>query len=278
MGNFFGGGGARSLNLDGFLVSRATTSPSTAPVFTLQPQSQTVDEYATATFTAAADNATSYQWSKNAANVGTDSTSYAFATTAADNGAVVNVMATGTGGSTVSNNAMLSVISYVFQLDGLTQYFWLSEPVVFAAGGSVEIDVVIPISAPASDAYLIDGPTRAYLFIKPDRTFFYNASRILFTLDGAPLASGSQAPLDGLPHKIVGVYQGSHNLQSVGISYPLTGATSFSGIIKGLLMVRAAGNIAIPLNNKGQGANQLATVGGVNATIVNYNASGWVAV
>jgi hypothetical protein len=249
-----------------------------ALAFTVQPQSTTVDEYATATFTAAADNATSYQWSKNAANVGTDSTSYSFATTAADNGAVVNVTATGAGGSTVSSNATLTVVSYAFQLDGLTQYFWLSEPVAFTAGDSVEIDVVIPVSAPASDVYLLDGPTRAYLFIKPDRTFFYNQARVLFTLDGSPFVSGSQIPLDGLPHKIVGVYQGAHNLQSAGISHPLASSTLFSGIIKGLLMVRSAGNITIPLNNKSQGANQLATVGSVNATIVNYNVSGWVVV
>jgi hypothetical protein len=34
----------------------------------------------------------------------------------------------------------------------------------------------------------------------------------------------------------------------------------------------------IPLNNKSQGANQLATVGNVNADIFSYNASGWVAI
>lgn len=282
MGNFIFGGGSRSLNGGGLLVSPAVKSSSTPALsFVSQPQSKTVDGYALATFSCEVAGGTapySYQWKKNGTNVGTNSANLSLTAAAADKNASITVVVTDSAGSVIASTpVVLGVTSYIYQLDGLTQYFNLSESVAFAVGDRVEFDISFPTSAPISDAYVIDGSTRAYLFARSDGTLFYNSSRMLFTLDGSTIAPGSQMPLDGLTHKVVGTYQGAHTLRVVGISFPLSGGTTLSCKVKNLSMIRTSGNLAIPLNNKSQGANQLATVGSINATIVNYNAAVWTA-
>lgn len=82
------------------------------PSFTTQPASQTVTAGASAPFTIAASNATSYQWKRGGADIpGETATGYTLNPTAfpADNGAVFTCVATGAGGSTTSNTALLTV-------------------------------------------------------------------------------------------------------------------------------------------------------------------------
>ena len=279
-------------------------------IFISQPQSQTVDEYATATFTAAATDATSYQWSKNAANVGTDSTSYAFATTAADNGAVVNVTATGAGGSTVSNNATLTVVSYVYRMDGLTQRMTTGARLINPDG---DIDITF-MTGPNVSSGVSDNADRCVLSqcltatnsgsSGKEFTLYFNSSGLLRALHGGNfLPASSNSPLR-INTKYRWRLQGSvqtfwvddiqvdSNTISRGVAREpsaksVIGAQNngndttfrafFDGGIYGLKVISASNN-EIPINNKSQGASQLATVGSINATIVNYNAAGWVAI
>lgn len=260
-----------------YLASISNLSPPVSPpVFTIQPPSQTVDEYATATFTAVADNATSYQWSKNAVNAGTDSTSYAFATTAADNGAVVNVMATGEGGSTVSNNAILSVTSYAFKLDGLSQYISMDTSVALAYGDKT----IFKFKASPST-----GATRV-LFCNEENTDTFKVyllggtalkgvlSKHTVKLDGVTIGEDYVMPTDGVIHEIEFTHLNSGNIKIIGAT-PVPSAFSNQSFFD-LRFIRSAGNITIPLNNKSQGATQLATIGSRIANIINYNPAGWL--
>lgn len=265
------------------------------PVFTLQPQSQTVDEYATATFTAAATGATSYQWKKNAVNAGTNSTTYAFATTAADNGAVVNVTATGAGGSTISNNATITVISYYYQLDG--EFVRLSSVINTAANQDFEYSV---LTTPQS------GKT---VYMLGNESDFYSRLRILS--DGSVSVRSKQRDMFSLPAGTFTRFnlESEFSLSRVGTlatlklhnsTYTATAIATDTleigvigknesqpgGISSALKFKvwkggnRSTGTLSnsIALNNKGQGASQLASTGSVNATIVNYNAASWVAI
>jgi hypothetical protein len=250
--------------------------PANLPVFTLQPQSQTVDEYGTATFTAAATNTTSYQWSKNAANSGTNSTSYAFATTAADNGAIVTVTATGVGGSTISNNATLSVVSYAFKLDGISQYFSMNTTVNLAVGDKT----LFKFKAAASN-----GATRV-LFCNAANTDLYKVYLLGGTtlqgvngyhtakLDGVSVSNNYTMPTDGAIHEMEFTHLNNGDIKIIGAT-PVPSAFSNQSFFD-LRFVRAAGNITIPLNNKSQGASQTAAVGTRTANIINYNSAGWL--
>jgi hypothetical protein len=79
------------------------------PSITQQPQSTNVIVGTTATFTITATGATSYQWTKNGSNVGTNSPNYSFIATAADQRAAIVCTATNAEGSTVSNTAQLTL-------------------------------------------------------------------------------------------------------------------------------------------------------------------------
>lgn len=287
MGNFFGGGGTRSLNLGSLIVSRSAISPSVAPVFTLQPQSQTVDEYATATFTAAATDATSYQWSKNASNVGTDSTSYSFAATAADNGAVVNVTATGAGGSTVSSNATLTVVSYIYNFDGTTQHAKLSSVVQLVSGDTFELSFKSPVITTRSDAFFLSQQDVLSSFYfkynvnsgTPYVTNLISAiSVISMYIDGNAITSSTNLTsyFDDQIHTLKVVVGQAVGFDIVAASRVL--GQRAKGGFSDLKFTRAAGNIYVPFNNKSQGAVQVSASGAVNATIVNYNAAGWLVV
>lgn len=280
-----------------YLSSISNLSPPVdLPVFTIQPQSQTVDEYATATFTATADNATSYQWSKNVTDVGTDSTNYSFATTAADNGAVVNVTAAGAGGSTVSNSATLTVVSYAFQFDGTTQNAVLSSPVAALISSTFEVSVDIYITEIVAANQAIMGGDN--ISANGNFSLFtYNGivSSQLTTTTGARYGTGTALNLnawntvklswDLTTMKIIvnGVESSisSKNVTGINVTTLAAFATSsrnkcrlrnFAAKVNGIEVRK------IPLNNKGQGANQSSLASGGSASILNYNASGWVAV
>ena len=105
-----------------------TLSVGIPPAFTDQPDSTTVNEGSTATFTVAATNANTYQWQKQEggtgswANIsGATSTSYTTGTltNSADNADAYRCVATGDGGATNSSTATLTVLPPA-PLTGLT--------------------------------------------------------------------------------------------------------------------------------------------------------------
>jgi hypothetical protein len=95
------------------LYAQTSTAPAgSVPAITTQPQAQTVAAGASATFTVAATSATplSYQWRRNGTPIpGATAASYAFAATAADQGAAFQVVVSNTAGSVTSATASLAV-------------------------------------------------------------------------------------------------------------------------------------------------------------------------
>ena len=93
----------------------ATLTVDPPPSITSQPQSEIVDVTKTATFSVSATgvSALSYQWQKNGVSIsGATSASYTTPpTTAADNGAMFQVLVTDLGGTTPSSSAALTVDS-----------------------------------------------------------------------------------------------------------------------------------------------------------------------
>jgi hypothetical protein len=88
------------------------TATPVAPTITTQPQDTAVIEGQSATFSVTATGTAplSYQWKKNGANVGTNSSIYTTpGTTMADNGAKFRVIVTNTAGQAESNEASLTV-------------------------------------------------------------------------------------------------------------------------------------------------------------------------
>jgi subtilisin family serine protease len=90
-----------------------SSSGPTAPSITLQPSAASIYTTQAATFSVAASDpgTLAYQWRKAGINIsGATSSNYTTpATTLADNGAQYSVVVTGSGGSTASNNATLTV-------------------------------------------------------------------------------------------------------------------------------------------------------------------------
>jgi hypothetical protein len=103
-------------NTAGFIESNEATLTVTitavAPTITSHPQDTGVIEGQTATFSVTASGTAplSYQWKKNGANVGTNSSFYTTpVTTMADNGAKMSVVVSNTVGHAISNEATLTV-------------------------------------------------------------------------------------------------------------------------------------------------------------------------
>lgn len=112
--NFFAGlVSAQTVTLQGVAVA-VTVVP---PAISVQPQSQTKFPGETATFTVTASGTGTlhYQWKRNGSNVGTDTNSYTTSalTYAGDNGAVYTVDVTDDNGTTVSSNALLTVLNAI---------------------------------------------------------------------------------------------------------------------------------------------------------------------
>ena len=81
------------------------------PAITAQPQSTTLCNGQTASFSVTATGTNlSYQWKKNGTNVGTNAASYSFTAGSGDNGATITVVVSGTCSPAVTSaNAILTV-------------------------------------------------------------------------------------------------------------------------------------------------------------------------
>lgn len=95
----------------------------TAPAFVLQPQSQTVYQGSSVTFTASAIGAPdpTYQWRFNAGNIGgATNSSYTINPVGTNNAGTYTVVASNTSGSVTSSAAVLTVLTSQATLAGLT--------------------------------------------------------------------------------------------------------------------------------------------------------------
>lgn len=113
-----GGAGSKTITLTAPTFGAASFAAieilggASGPIFTDQPDTQTVREGTSATFTVAATvtGTPSYQWKKNGSNVGTNSASYTFTPIIADSGAQITCTITDDNGNTTSATAYLYVL------------------------------------------------------------------------------------------------------------------------------------------------------------------------
>lgn len=162
--------------------------------------------------------------------------------------------------------------TYIYTLDGETQYHQFSEAINLEAGDVVEFNFVNYGNVGNYKRFI--GSTN-YAF-SLDSGSAGNKFRIKAissaTLNGEPLSSGTTIPVTGINTVsfIMSSNQSITSLLSLG-GGNLTKAAMYN------FSVSRGGEVIhfIPLTSRGQGANQSASVGGVSSTIVNYSESGW---
>jgi len=165
----------------------------------------------------------------------------------------------------------------VARLDGATQYWQLSEEISVPSGGSIELDLMYDSANQSEIEYVLTSE------LNSDTSLFFTSKEALragssgyisdVLVDGV---SAVTLPYDDTFHTIKCIISG--DLASVGILGARFNYTrNSSGVIKSFRVRDDSGLVIneIPLTNKAQGATQLATVGSVNATMINYTGDEW---
>lgn len=163
------------------------------------------------------------------------------------------------------------------KLDGATKCWQLSGEMPVPSGGSGELDLMYDSTNQSEIEYVLTGESNS------DTSLFFTSREALkagssgyisdVLVDGV---STVELPYDSTFHTIKCIISGS--LSSVGILGARFDYTrSSSAAIKGFRVRDENGSVIneIPLTNKAQGATQLATVGNVNATMINYTGDEW---
>ncbi|MCL1114676.1 immunoglobulin domain-containing protein [Shewanella basaltis] len=252
--------------------------------FVSQPQSQTVDEYATATFSCEVAGGIApytYQWKKNGVNVGTNSDTLSFVTASTDNYAYITVVVTDSVGTAITSTvAVLGVTSYVYVLDGITQDFTMNTSIVCDAGNTFKFSVAA--KAGVQSAIFGDGTTEAVIFNANGSVDIKRGSWYYGVYTGLTI--------DGNKHDYVWTLGGALYedgvLKGTSTTYPRTvstigrySTTRLSGYVKNVSLEGVNKSLFLNLNNKSQGASQGTTpLSAYTAVITNYNAAGWTAI
>lgn len=170
-------------------------------------------------------------------------------------------------------NGISKAVEYVAQLDGATQYWQLTTPIELQVGGRVEIDL-----------YRINNYFKLFdsTADRFDVTVFNGAiterSDCIIYVNGALT---NQVPLSSVEYEIKLERDASiqdKTRKEISVIGARFNAVEFlQGYVSGFRVYNSSGVLTneIPLTNKSQGATQLATVGSVNATMVNYTESVW---
>lgn len=274
-------------------------APSEPLIFTLQPQSQTVDEYALATFSCEVIGGIApytYQWKKNGVNVGTNSAALSFTAATTDKNASITATVTDSvGAAIISSAAVLGVASYLYQFDGLSQFIQLASPLTITANTDFEINSKSNFNASG-------------FYVSSDYPAM--TSRVLVISNGALFVNNNQvlklpSPAfdfltNGQRHKLSIKRVGTTYSASINDGQYITNGTGDQSAMVFTCFFREWGSgggsnffkgkasdinvfnnsipiLELPLKNKVTQATQ-ESLSGPNATIVNYNSSGWVQV
>lgn len=180
------------------------------------------------------------------------------------------------------------VINYVARLDGISQRWSFSDVRTLEGDFEVAFDVLMDGTPPL---VLMGGANRfGCIFFNEGKFNFRDINDVTRTTVNTFSSAG-----DTVYSVRVLISSGVISVSIDGVDQPLSGNTSnFTGLYLRYLAVRDSDNfylkgyiksfeliesgvktIAIPLTNKAQGATQLATVGSVNATMVNYTEDVW---
>lgn len=163
--------------------------------------------------------------------------------------------------------------NYVARLDGLTQYWQLSDPISLQLGDVVNFGFTGFENNGAFKRFFGSSDFILSLDTGTDGDKFRLRSALSATVNGSSITSDQTLiPTSGLNEVSVdvGATKDIETLLSLGTNNLLSAA------IYGFKVVRSDTVIhEIPLTNKSQGATQLPTVGSVSATIINYTEAVW---
>lgn len=167
------------------------------------------------------------------------------------------------------------VKSYVARLDGLTQYWQLSESINLIANDVVELSFVGGSIGNAFAMFYESDAGNFYMSVTSDSLNF--RVKAVF---GTPILNGQQivnnttpVPLSG-ENTISAAIVSDEDISVIGAR--VGGSLLMNLPLFGFKVIRGGEIInEIPLTNKAQGATQLPNVGGVSATMINYTEAVW---
>lgn len=174
------------------------------------------------------------------------------------------------------------IVNHVANLNGDDQWWLLTETITIPSGakirfkmaGVTEVSYISEILFGENESETVR--TRLYLSAADSRPPYIKAKGdVVGTVDGVDM--NESYPLDGLVHQVELTVNDTYYVKDIGSrdgtpTYFLKGSVfEFEVEVNGVV------THSIPLNNKEQGAIQLASVGNVNATMPNYNIDVWSA-
>lgn len=172
-------------------------------------------------------------------------------------------------------NDNTSDTQWVARLDGVTQYWQLSEPILIFDGYKIEF-TFINYELGQSNAYLLcaNDSIDTGVFTSITTGYLSHTSYTAISIDVDGMGQ-DVVTFNGDTHMVTCDVLESGSFQKLCSRFNET--RMLSGWIKDLTVKNELGEIihSIPLTNKAQGATQLATVGNVNATMVNYTGDEW---
>jgi hypothetical protein len=168
------------------------------------------------------------------------------------------------------------VEQWVAQSDGATQYWQLSEPIPLLSGYKVRYK--INVAGGNSNVAYIHGNSKQsgslYVYLSPISGQLSFLGSINEKLDGVPFVNNSEVQL-GVEYEVE--FEVSSN-KDIATLFRFQDVEKYTaGYIYDLEVLNELGVVVnkIPLTNKAQGATQLATVGSINATMINYTGDEW---
>lgn len=165
----------------------------------------------------------------------------------------------------------------VARLDGATKYWVFDVPVVVPLGGSVEIDLLYDPNTTIDNDYILcsEASTSTSSFFLSREAIGVGSSGIIseYTIDEQ---ASNNFPYDNSFHTIKYIFDNDlGRVKFLGTRFNIQQLSR--GIFKNFRVRDGVGSIVneILLTNKSQGATQLATVGSINATMINYTGDEW---
>lgn len=267
------------------------------PSFTVQPQSATVDEYGTQTFTIDVDNADSYQWYKNGVAVGDESGPLELTDiSATDNGSVIWCKATNSDGSSFSDMATMSVIGKHYRLSGTTYH----DCTDYIISQTEDFEVVYDVYVYSATKKVLSGTTWTTI----TGMIAWNADGTMSTrIKGTEYKSTESIAqtvgwhtvrfmrkfgnyyfrIDDTPYYSMGDFTLNEKfyINYIGRGYGASGWEYCNGIISDVKLYRGGGEgvgtltLDVSLSNFSGGSTQTARIGD-DCTIANYNETFWI--
>lgn len=174
--------------------------------------------------------------------------------------------------------------NYVARLDGVSQYWQLSQGVPVGVGDRIKFNISAPLSNYAT-VFASNNSVSVWCYIEDENRIVIRVNETSFLGIGFDSIISGDVTLDFYPDRIECYNKGvtrtrydavpNFTIERLGSRESTFGI--LEGYIKDFQLSVMGGNTTneIPLTNKAQGATQLPTVGTVSATMVNYTSDVW---